>query len=169
MYMGQVCDPNGRWYLADNNLDPGDLLLLTGKALQQATAGLRRACVYRVVPVAATAMPSYLGRYVLLLLHLYQGSVCKIDCGSQHYHMVVLDSCSFVESLSREILGHQLIALIFRMCSSCMDNVMCDYQNIAGIPVDAPTWCEYWLLCNIRSWPCYSWGIWTHFCASVPG
>jgi hypothetical protein len=66
MSMGQVCDPNGRWYLADNNLDPGDLLLLTGKALQQATAGLRRACVYRVVPVAPTAMPSYLGRYVLL-------------------------------------------------------------------------------------------------------
>ncbi|XP_004236832.2 uncharacterized protein [Solanum lycopersicum] len=43
----QVCDPNGRWYLADSGLTPGDLLLLTGKALSHATAGLRPAAVYR--------------------------------------------------------------------------------------------------------------------------
>ncbi|XP_059309182.1 uncharacterized protein LOC132060257 isoform X1 [Lycium ferocissimum] len=43
----QVCDPNGRWYLADSGLTPGDLLLLTGKVLSHATAGLRPAAVYR--------------------------------------------------------------------------------------------------------------------------
>jgi hypothetical protein len=77
----QVCDPNGRWYLADNNLDPGDLLLLTGKALQQATAGLRRACVYRVVPVAPTAMPSYLGR-TSLAFRLMPRLGVNIDCSA---------------------------------------------------------------------------------------
>ncbi|KAA8532222.1 hypothetical protein F0562_032253 [Nyssa sinensis] len=43
----QVCDPNGRWYLADGGSTPGDLLLLTGKALSHATAGLRPAASYR--------------------------------------------------------------------------------------------------------------------------
>ncbi|XP_008456842.1 uncharacterized protein LOC103496673 isoform X1 [Cucumis melo] len=46
----QVCDPNGRWYLADAVLAPGDLLLITGKALSHATAGLRPAASYRVAP-----------------------------------------------------------------------------------------------------------------------
>ncbi|KAK4261947.1 hypothetical protein QN277_004875 [Acacia crassicarpa] len=46
----QVCDPNGRWYLADSGSGPGDLLLLTGKALSQATAGLRPAASYRASP-----------------------------------------------------------------------------------------------------------------------
>ncbi|CDP08028.1 unnamed protein product [Coffea canephora] len=39
----QVCDPNGRWYLADSGFVLGDLLFLTGKALIHATAGLRPA------------------------------------------------------------------------------------------------------------------------------
>ncbi|KAM6571147.1 hypothetical protein CsatA_015227 [Cannabis sativa] len=43
----QVCDPNGRWYLADSGLSTGDLLLLTGKALSHTTAGLRPAASYR--------------------------------------------------------------------------------------------------------------------------
>ncbi|XP_076927144.1 uncharacterized protein LOC143590594 [Bidens hawaiensis] len=43
----QVRDPNGRWYLADYGSAPGDLLLLTGKALSHATAGLRPAASYR--------------------------------------------------------------------------------------------------------------------------
>ncbi|PON60945.1 Isopenicillin N synthase [Parasponia andersonii] len=50
----QVCDPNGRWYLADSGSSPGDLLLLTGKALSHTTAGLRPAASYR-------AAPEYLG------------------------------------------------------------------------------------------------------------
>lgn len=60
----QILDPNGRWYLADNAMGPGDLLLLTGRTLEQATAGARRACVYRVVPVTPTAVTSFLGRCV---------------------------------------------------------------------------------------------------------
>lgn len=43
----QVCDPNSRWYIADGGSGPGDLLLLTGKALSHATAGLRPAASYR--------------------------------------------------------------------------------------------------------------------------
>ncbi|ESQ47898.1 hypothetical protein EUTSA_v10020435mg [Eutrema salsugineum] len=43
----QVCDPNGRWYAADNGCGVGDLLLITGKALSHATAGLRPAASYR--------------------------------------------------------------------------------------------------------------------------
>jgi hypothetical protein len=66
MSMGQGCDPNGRWYLPYNDLDPGDLLLLFGRALQQATAGLQRACVYHVVPVAPTAMPFWAGVFFCL-------------------------------------------------------------------------------------------------------
>uniref|UniRef100_A0A1D1XVJ8 U-box domain-containing protein 63 n=1 Tax=Anthurium amnicola TaxID=1678845 RepID=A0A1D1XVJ8_9ARAE len=44
----QVCDPNGRWYLADGASGSGDLLLLTGRALSHATAGLRPAATYRM-------------------------------------------------------------------------------------------------------------------------
>ncbi|KAL0918409.1 hypothetical protein M5K25_010416 [Dendrobium thyrsiflorum] len=44
----QVCDPNGHWYLADKGSTPADLLLLTGKTLSHATAGLRIAASYRV-------------------------------------------------------------------------------------------------------------------------
>ncbi|KFK39311.1 hypothetical protein AALP_AA3G228400 [Arabis alpina] len=43
----QVCDPNGRWYTADNGCGVADILLITGKALSHATAGLRPAASYR--------------------------------------------------------------------------------------------------------------------------
>uniref|UniRef100_A0A803MS28 PUB 62/63 C-terminal domain-containing protein n=1 Tax=Chenopodium quinoa TaxID=63459 RepID=A0A803MS28_CHEQI len=43
----QVCDPNGQWYLADSEIGSGSVLLLTGKALSHATAGLRPAATYR--------------------------------------------------------------------------------------------------------------------------
>ncbi|KAJ4886960.1 RING/U-box superfamily protein [Raphanus sativus] len=43
----QVCDPNGRWYAADSGCEIGDILLITGKALSHATAGLRPAASYR--------------------------------------------------------------------------------------------------------------------------
>ncbi|CAN6990921.1 hypothetical protein IGI04_003283 [Brassica rapa subsp. trilocularis] len=43
----QVCDPNGRWYAADSGCGIGDILLITGKALSHATAGLRPAASYR--------------------------------------------------------------------------------------------------------------------------
>ncbi|OWM63136.1 hypothetical protein CDL15_Pgr008052 [Punica granatum] len=46
----EVCDPNGRWYLADSASSPGDLLLITGKALSHATAGLQPAALYRASP-----------------------------------------------------------------------------------------------------------------------
>uniref|UniRef100_A0A0D9VN05 PUB 62/63 C-terminal domain-containing protein n=1 Tax=Leersia perrieri TaxID=77586 RepID=A0A0D9VN05_9ORYZ len=44
----EVCDPNGQWYLADGLSGPGDLLLLTGRALSHVTAGLRQTSRYRI-------------------------------------------------------------------------------------------------------------------------
>ncbi|XP_052143724.1 uncharacterized protein LOC127763145 [Oryza glaberrima] len=44
----EVCDPNGQWYLADGISGPGDLLLLTGRALSHVTAGLRPTSCYRI-------------------------------------------------------------------------------------------------------------------------
>lgn len=58
----QVCDPNGRWYLADAGLRPGDLLLTSGRALNHSTAGLRHACAYRVVPLSSSVIPGSIGR-----------------------------------------------------------------------------------------------------------
>ncbi|KAL8105607.1 uncharacterized protein LOC141679113 isoform X2 [Apium graveolens] len=43
----QVCDPNGHWYLADDGSSPGNLLLLSGRSLSHATAGLRPVSSYR--------------------------------------------------------------------------------------------------------------------------
>ncbi|KAI4357015.1 hypothetical protein L6164_000994 [Bauhinia variegata] len=74
----QVCDPNGRWFLADCGSGPGDLLLLTGKALSHATAGLRPAASYR-------ASPDYLqgtnggGRTSLAFRLMPQGNAI-LDC-----------------------------------------------------------------------------------------
>lgn len=54
----------GRWYLADNAMGPGDLLLLTGRTLEKATAGVRKPGVFRVAPVSSTATASFSDRYV---------------------------------------------------------------------------------------------------------
>ncbi|KAG0562083.1 hypothetical protein M758_9G172900 [Ceratodon purpureus] len=75
----QVLDPSGRWYLADNVMGPGDLLLLTGRTLEHASAGIRRACVYRVVPVTPTAANSSLGR-TSLAFRLMPRMSATIDC-----------------------------------------------------------------------------------------
>ncbi|GFP83034.1 U-box domain-containing protein 62 [Phtheirospermum japonicum] len=71
----QVCDPNGRWYLADSSLVPGDLLLLTGRALSHATAGLRPAASYRATP----DIPPNGGRISLAFRLMPQGNAI-LDC-----------------------------------------------------------------------------------------
>lgn len=58
----QVCDCNGHWYLADLGLRAGDLLIITGRCLQHVTAGIRRACAYRVAPLSSSASPTSTGR-----------------------------------------------------------------------------------------------------------
>ncbi|KAG6543369.1 hypothetical protein Mapa_015283 [Marchantia paleacea] len=75
----QVCDPTGRWFLADNGVGPGDLILLTGKALQQATAGIRKASTYRVVPLPPNHAPGSAGR-TSLAFRLMPRSNATIDC-----------------------------------------------------------------------------------------
>ncbi|KAK4373478.1 hypothetical protein RND71_008862 [Anisodus tanguticus] len=74
----QVCDPNGRWYLADSDLTPGDLLLLTGKALSHATAGLRPAAVYR--GAADNYVGTTCGGRTSLAFRLIPQSNAILDC-----------------------------------------------------------------------------------------
>ncbi|PSR90984.1 U-box domain-containing protein [Actinidia chinensis var. chinensis] len=74
----QVCDPNNRWYLADDGSAPGDLLLLTGKALSHATAGLRPAASYRAAPDYSSCTASG-GRTSLAFRLVPQGNAI-LDC-----------------------------------------------------------------------------------------
>ncbi|KAF7131748.1 hypothetical protein RHSIM_Rhsim09G0072600 [Rhododendron simsii] len=74
----QVCDPNNRWYLADGGSAPGDLLLLTGKALSHATAGLRPAASYRASPDYSSSRTSS-GRTSLAFRLVPQGNAI-LDC-----------------------------------------------------------------------------------------
>ncbi|KAF5750016.1 hypothetical protein HS088_TW03G00345 [Tripterygium wilfordii] len=74
----QVCDPNGRWYLADSGCAPGDLLLITGKALSHATAGLRPAASCRAAPDCSSGTNSC-GRTSLAFKLMPQGNAI-LDC-----------------------------------------------------------------------------------------
>lgn len=74
----QVCDPNSRWYLADGGSSPGDLLLVTGKALSHATAGLCPAASYRAsLDYSSTIAGS--GRTSLAFRLMPQGNA-TLDC-----------------------------------------------------------------------------------------
>ncbi|KAL1565402.1 hypothetical protein AAHA92_07625 [Salvia divinorum] len=74
----QVCDPNGRWYQADGSLSHGDLLLLTGKALSHATAGLRPAASYRVT--SDNSPTPHCGGRTSLAFRLMPQSNAILDC-----------------------------------------------------------------------------------------
>ncbi|WJX51220.1 hypothetical protein P8452_37432 [Trifolium repens] len=74
----QVCDPNGRWYLADSGSGPGDLLLITGRALSHATAGLHPAASYRASPDCFMS-PNSGGRTSLAYRLMPQGNAI-LDC-----------------------------------------------------------------------------------------
>lgn len=74
----QVCDPNGRWYLADSGSGPGDLLLITGQALSHATAGLHPAASYRASPDCFMS-PNSGGRTSLAYRLMPQGNAI-LDC-----------------------------------------------------------------------------------------
>eukprot|EP00250_Pteridium_aquilinum_P014354 c21933_g1_i1 orf=716-2584(+) len=70
----QVCDTNGHWYLADMGLRAGDLLIITGRSLQHVTAGVRRACAYRVEPRSSPASPPSTGRTSLTFRLMPRGT-----------------------------------------------------------------------------------------------
>ncbi|KAK8370304.1 hypothetical protein V6Z11_A01G168000 [Gossypium hirsutum] len=74
----QVCDPNGRWYQADAGLAPGDMLLITGKVLSHATAGLRPAATYRAAPEYLSGINNG-GRTSLAFRLMPQGNAI-LDC-----------------------------------------------------------------------------------------
>lgn len=103
----QVCDPNGRWYLADGGSAPGDILLLIGKALSHATAGLRPAAAYRAAPDCSMVTSSS-GRTSLAFRLMPQGNAI-LDCSpiaaaghviSQSY--VPVSVSQFMDDLSAE-------------------------------------------------------------------
>ncbi|KAL8268721.1 hypothetical protein R6Q59_002519 [Mikania micrantha] len=75
----QVRDPNGRWYLADYGYASGDLLLLTGKALSHATAGLRPAASYRAATDQTPTTSANSGRSSLAFRLMPQGNAI-LDC-----------------------------------------------------------------------------------------
>ncbi|XP_010935485.1 uncharacterized protein [Elaeis guineensis] len=74
----QVCDPNGHWYLADGGSGPGDLLLVTGRALSHATAGLRPAASYRTTADSCSGMMT--GGRASLTFRLMPQSNAILDC-----------------------------------------------------------------------------------------
>ncbi|GLT91686.1 hypothetical protein SLE2022_095620 [Rubroshorea leprosula] len=103
----QVCDPNGRWYLADGGLAPGDLLLVTGKALSHATAGLRPTASYRAAPDCFSGTNT--GGRTSLAFRLMPQSNAVLDCSpvaaaghviSQNY--LPISVSQFMDELSAE-------------------------------------------------------------------
>ncbi|CAI9106890.1 OLC1v1006135C2 [Oldenlandia corymbosa var. corymbosa] len=110
----QVCDPNGRWYMADNGLIPGELLLLTGKALSHATAGLRPAASYRFAFENSSGTSG--GERISLAFRLMPQRNAVLDCSPiaaaghvipQSY--VPISVTQFMDELSVEedVLHHQ--------------------------------------------------------------
>ncbi|PIN26833.1 hypothetical protein CDL12_00403 [Handroanthus impetiginosus] len=119
----QVCDPNGRWYQADSNLAPGELLLLTGKALSHATAGIRPAASYRATP-DNLLIPASAGR-TSLAFRLMPQSNAILDCTPiaaaghvipQSY--VPISVSQFMDDLSAE------------------EDVLCNHTDAAYVPTD---------------------------------
>ncbi|XP_017220226.1 uncharacterized protein LOC108197193 isoform X2 [Daucus carota subsp. sativus] len=74
----QVCDPNGQWYLADDGSSPGDLLLLSGRSLSHATAGLRPVTSYRAATDSTLIANS--GGRTSLAFRLMPQSNAILDC-----------------------------------------------------------------------------------------
>ncbi|KAK4403146.1 hypothetical protein Sango_1055300 [Sesamum angolense] len=119
----QVCDPNGRWYQADSSLAPGDLLLLTGKALSHATAGLRPAASYRATP-DNLLNPATGGRTSLAFRLMPQGNAV-LDCtpiaAAGHVippSYVSISVSQFMDDLSAE------------------EDVLCNHTDNAYVPAD---------------------------------
>ncbi|KAK9676488.1 hypothetical protein RND81_11G080300 [Saponaria officinalis] len=107
----QVCDPNGRWYLADSGIGSSSVLLLTGKALSYCTAGLRPAASYR----AASDLTSGAGcgGRTSLAFRLMPRSNAILDCSSitaaghvipQSY--IPISVSQFMDDLSAEDGSH---------------------------------------------------------------
>ncbi|XP_020269631.1 uncharacterized protein LOC109844872 [Asparagus officinalis] len=102
----QVCDPNGHWYLADGYSGTGELLLLTGRALSYATAGLRPASSYKT---AADSCGNINGGRASLTFRLMPQSNAVLDCSpiaaaghviQQNYQPISVSQ--FMDDLSAE-------------------------------------------------------------------
>ncbi|MCO5564833.1 hypothetical protein L7F22_018501 [Adiantum nelumboides] len=104
----QVCDSNGLWYLADIGLRAGDLLLITGRSLQHITAGLCKACVYRVMPLSSSNIPDSSKRVALMFRLMPRGNAILDGSVMADAGQVVLESygpvraSKFLESLSTQ-------------------------------------------------------------------
>lgn len=104
----QVCDPNGRWYLADGGLASGDMLLITGKALSHATAGLHPAASYRAAPEYISGVNNGGGRTSLAFRLMPQGNAildCSLVAAAGHVipqSYVPISVSQFMDELSAE-------------------------------------------------------------------
>ncbi|CAH2053268.1 unnamed protein product [Thlaspi arvense] len=111
----QVCDPNGRWYVADNGCGVGDLLLITGKALSHATAGLRPAASYRAT--ADHLSGDTRGRASLAFRLMPKSSA-------------ILD-CSPIEAAGH-VIPHSYVPV---SVSQFMDNLLAENDTLVSPPV----------------------------------
>lgn len=121
----QVCDPNGRWYLADGGLAPGDVVLITGKALSHATAGLRPTASYRTLPDCVSG-PNNGGR-TSLVFRLMPQSNAILDCSpvtaAGHVtpqSFVPISVSQFMDDLSAE------------------EDVVCNQSDNTYVPINNP-------------------------------
>ncbi|CAI7802072.1 unnamed protein product, partial [Closterium sp. NIES-54] len=73
----QVCNSEGVWTPADQGVPPGSLLLLAGRCLHRATAGLCPASTYRVLPPASAGATR-----CSLSFRLMPRPSAPIDCSS---------------------------------------------------------------------------------------
>lgn len=117
----QVCDPNGHWYLADDGSSPGDLLLLSGRSLSHATAGLRPVSSYRAATDNTLIANS--GGRTSLAFRLMPQSNAILDCSpvSAAGHVipqsyVPVSVSQFMDDLSAE------------------ENVSCNRTDNANVP-----------------------------------
>ncbi|KAG6481205.1 uncharacterized protein LOC122017309 [Zingiber officinale] len=112
----QVCDPNDRWFLADGSSGPGNLLLLTGRALSHATAGLRPAASYRMVP---ECFPSTISRgRSSLTFKLMPQRNAILDCSP------IAAAGHVIPQSYQPILASQLMDDL-----STEDDLMCNYPD----------------------------------------
>lgn len=124
-------------------MGPGDLLLLTGRTLQQATAGLRRACVYRVVPLASPAVPSFAGRCVVMDTSASINLLLNMSSSWREVEICFLFSWNLYW-FEPAVYIHCTFEYTQRNRYNSLKVVMyAELQDITSISVNASGWCNH--------------------------
>lgn len=128
----QVCDSNGLWYLADIGLRAGELLLVTGRALEHITAGLCKACAYRVMPLSSSNIPGSSKRVSLMFRLMPRGNAMLDGSVMAEAGQVVSESfgpvraSKFLESLSTQDGTEKLERKRHFSSDSTLRTLLCD-------------------------------------------